>query len=170
MSTNKFLTLINGIRTYVTAIATSAGVGDANKIVATGSDGKLDPTLFPTGIGTDSEVILASEAILPGEFVNVYDAAGTRKVRKADASNGRVASGFSLTNIALNASGTIYFGGANNQRTGLTIDSTYFLSATTPGAVTTTPPSASGQIIQELGRSVATTTIEFQYQGYIAIQ
>jgi hypothetical protein len=46
MSTNRFLTLINGVPRRVQAIASSIGVADANKIVATNANGKIDPTLI----------------------------------------------------------------------------------------------------------------------------
>jgi hypothetical protein len=49
-----YLDLVNGIRRRLTAIATSAGAADANKIVATSSDGRLDASLMPVGIGTIS--------------------------------------------------------------------------------------------------------------------
>lgn len=46
MTTNRFLTVLNNARQLVTAISTSAGSGDANKIVATASNGRLDPSLM----------------------------------------------------------------------------------------------------------------------------
>lgn len=47
MSTNRFLTLVSGVRRVVTAISASSGVADANKVIATGSDGRIDPSLVP---------------------------------------------------------------------------------------------------------------------------
>lgn len=46
-----YLTVLNGLAKLVTAIATSAGAGDANKLVRTGADGKLDSSLMPTSGG-----------------------------------------------------------------------------------------------------------------------
>lgn len=41
------LTLIQGVRTLIPAITSSNGLTDANKIVSTGNDGKLDLSLLP---------------------------------------------------------------------------------------------------------------------------
>jgi hypothetical protein len=43
----KFLTLLNGFRAWVNTISVSLGVIDADKIVATNSNGKLDSSLLP---------------------------------------------------------------------------------------------------------------------------
>lgn len=45
MSTNRFLTLISGVPRLVSAIASSIGVADANKIVATNAQGKIDSSV-----------------------------------------------------------------------------------------------------------------------------
>lgn len=50
MATNKFLTIVAGIPRLVAAIASSAGVSDANKIIASNTQGKIDPTFIPTNI------------------------------------------------------------------------------------------------------------------------
>ncbi len=47
MSSNNFLTVVNGIKQLVTAITSSTGVNDANKIVMTDSGGKLNSSLIP---------------------------------------------------------------------------------------------------------------------------
>ena len=47
--------------------------------------------------------------------------------------------------------------------TGKAVASMQFLS-TTPGASTPTPPSASGNLVQQLGKAVATTIIRFSPQ------
>lgn len=172
MSTNRFLGLVNGVRTWFTAITTSTGVSDAGKILATDANGKIDQSFMPAGIGAATEVMIASEALNTGDFINVWLDAGTRKARKADASNGRVAHGFVLSNVALNANATVTLQGTNTSLTGLTIGARYFLSATTPGgaSLTSPPATASGQIIQELGIAVSATAINFEYDSAITIQ
>lgn len=169
MSSNKFVTIINGVRTLVTAIATSAGVGDANKIVATGADGRLSSTLLPVGIGADTFSAPTTEALAAGNFVNVYDNAGTANVRKADASNGRDANGFVLEAVANAANATVYRMGTNTQLTSLTAGITYYLSPTTAGTATATAPSTSGQIIQELGTASTATSLNFVDRGFVSI-
>jgi hypothetical protein len=48
MSTNRFLGLVNGVQSWFTAINSSSGSSDANKIIATSSDGFLHPSI--TGV------------------------------------------------------------------------------------------------------------------------
>ena len=163
MTTNKFVTIINGIRTLVTAISASTGASDANKIISTGSSGTIDPSFMPVGVGFDVETIVASEALTAGNFVNIYDNAGTRNCRKADASNGRVAHGFVLTGVASAGSATVYCDGTNTSLTGLTAGLTYKLSAATAGGTVVSSTSfTTGQIDQILGVAVSSTAIEFK--------
>lgn len=42
---------------------------------------------------------------------------------------------------------------------GLTPGSRYFVSPTTPGGLTTTPPSAAGEVLQQIGRAATTTKL-----------
>ena len=58
---NKFLTLVNGIRTLVAAISASTGAADADKIVATSSTGQIDKSLLPPAF-LDHEVTEFSES------------------------------------------------------------------------------------------------------------
>ena len=50
MTTNKFLTVTNGTATLTQAPASSAGAGDANKLISTNSSGLLDATFLPAGV------------------------------------------------------------------------------------------------------------------------
>ncbi|AND75658.1 hypothetical protein [Nostoc phage A1] len=167
MSSNKFIGILNGIQTLFTAIASSSGVGDASKIIMTDSSGKIDSTLMPSGIGAATKSILASEALVAGDFVNIFNNAGTLNVRKADNSNNRPANGFVLSAFSSAANATVYLQGENTGRTGLTPGSIYFLG--TAGGVTTTAPTASGTIIQQLGYSTGATSINFEYNDSISI-
>jgi hypothetical protein len=169
MSTNRFLTIINGVRQLVTAISTSAGAGDANKIVATGSDGRLHSSLMPSGVGAATESIVTSEALAAGDFVNIWNNSGTRTVRKADASNSRPAHGFVLTAVSNGQNATVFTSGQNTALTSLTPGTSYFLSATTAGTATTTAPSSTGHLVQELGYAASATAITFDYDGFTSI-
>ncbi len=166
---NRFITIINGVRSLVTAIATSAGVADANKIICTDSTGLISSTLLPVGVGADTFSAPTTETLSAGDFVNVYDDAGTAKVRKADAANGRDANGFVLTAANIGTNATVYRMGTNTQLTGLAAGTTYYLSATTAGTATTTAPSASGQIIQELGTASSSSALPFVDRGFTSI-
>ena len=169
MSVLNFLTLLtNGTQQLVSAIQSSAGAGDANKVIATGSDGKLDTTLLPTGVGPDTVTIEASENLAAGDFVNIHDATGA-KVRKADASNTRPANGFVVASVTSGQNATVYLSGRNTELTGLTPGTRYYLSDTTAGAATATAPTDSGDLVQYLGTADSTTSLVFEDNGYISI-
>jgi hypothetical protein len=169
MTTNRFLTLVGGVQRLVTAIAASAGAGDANKIIATGSDGRISPTFLPPGVALQTESMVTSEALGAGDFVNIFDNAGTRSARKADASNGRPAHGYTLVAVASGQTATVYKSGSNSALTGLTVGQIYFLSATTAGAKTATAPSSAGQFVQVLGYADSANSIMFEFDDPIFI-
>ena len=169
MSTNKFLTLLaDGATHLVTAIASSSGASDKDKLVATGSDGKLSLSLMPTGLDVAAEDMTASEALSVGNFINIFLDSGTRKVRKADAANNRPAHGFVLANIAADDHGTVYTSGLNSQLSGLDAGKKYFLG-TTPGATSATVALNSGEIVQPLGTAISATTLRFEFDEPIYV-
>lgn len=163
MSTNKFIGLVNGVKTLFTAIASSAGVGDASKILMTDTAGRLSVTFMPVGIGPTTSSAVAFEALAAGDNVNIFDVAGVANCRKADCTNGRSANGFVLSAFASSAAVTIYSSGINTARTGLTAGILYFLS--TAGGVSTSAPSASGSIVQEIGVASTSTSLAFDYDA-----
>ena len=144
------------------ATVTSSGTDDAGKIVALGSDGKLDVTVLPAGLEMNAVDLPAYENLTAGDFVNIFLDAGTPKVRKADASTNKPAHGYVLSSVSAGSNVTVYFDGHNTQLTGLTPGSYYFLSATTPGGVSSTPPNTSGYLAQRVGVAVSTTTIDVE--------
>ena len=164
---DKFIYLNSGIPTEKESSASSAGAGDAGKIVALDSTGKLDSTLMPTGIGADISVIAASENLSAGDFVNVYNDSGA-KCRKADASTaGKHAHGFVLAAVTSGANANVYHEGHNSSVTGATAGDVY-LSATTAGGFTSTPPTGTGKVVQKLGVAVSATSINAEVgQHYV---
>jgi hypothetical protein len=58
---------------------------------------------------------------------------------------------------------TVFLAGINTTVTGLTPATDYYLS-TTPGAVTATPPSASGNLVQRIGPARSATALVFSPQ------
>lgn len=150
-----------GLPTEQEAAVTSSGAGDAGKIVALDSNGKFHTSLLPTGIGTPSYVGTAGEALSAGDFVYV-DSSG--EVRKADASASgasKVAVGFVLEAVSSGNNATVYLEGNNDALSSLTAGTRYFLSASSPGAVTTTAPSTAGHVVQYIGVAINATTIAF---------
>lgn len=159
MAGQKFLQHSNGALAEVAATQVG-GAPNADKIPALDAAGKLADSMMPTGIGADTAVIQASEALAAGDFVNVHNVAGAARVRKADASTpGKEAHGFVLAGVSLAANATVYFEGTNSGVTGQT-PGVAFLS-TTAGVATDTPPSTAGQIVQRIGLAVSATAINF---------
>jgi len=147
--------------TIVNSKTSSAGAGDSGKLPALDGSGKLDNSFMPSGIGADTASITASEALSAGDLVNVWDSAGTFKVRKADATTaGKEAHGFVLNAVSSGASATVYFESSNTGKTGLS-PGKQFLS-TTAGGCTTTAPSGSGNVVQIVGIATSSTSMNFQ--------
>lgn len=160
---DKPLQVVGGRMTEVEAKTTSAGAGDSGKIVALNGSGQVDQSMMPTGIGPDTTSIVASENLSAGDFVNIFDDAGTIKVRKADATaSGKEADGYVLSAVTSGQSALVYHEGGNTALTGLTLGARYYLSAASPGGATATAPDAAGNVRQYLGRAVSTTKLVFE--------
>lgn len=157
----KFIKLSNGrlAEEVIESLSQTTGAADADKLVRTATNGKLDPSLMPPGIGADTLTVDATEDLSGGDFVNIT-ATG---VRKADAATaGKEVDGFVLDAALSGQPATVYFEGRNSALTGLTVGARYYLSATTPGTVTLTPPAASGNVVQFIGRASEATSIAFE--------
>lgn len=158
---DKYIAIVNGIRTEVEGTVVSAGAADAGKIVALNASGKLDDSVMPAGIGADNASVLTSEALAAGDLVNIYNNAGTANARKADASTvGKEAHGFVKQAYGSGVLAVIYAEGNNDQVTGLTPGRQYL--STTPGLSTHTPPSASGNVVQPVGVATAAANLSFE--------
>lgn len=170
MAGNLYLTVLNGIKTLVAALQTSAGAGDAGKLVALDPTGKISDTMMPVGIGAETAVIAVSESLAAGDWVNIYGSSGA-KCRKADATTaGKEAHGFVLAAVNFPGEATVYgISQMNNQLSGLTPGEMYWLSTTAGQGVATTPPSASGNVVQRLGKAVSATEIVFSPDDPIVI-
>lgn len=151
------------IRLFAASVTEDAQrlISDFSKMVQTTFD--KAPTPEDASVGFE-----ATEDIDAGMFVNVYNASGTAKIRKANATdNTKPADGFIIADVANGDSVEVYFGGKlNTALTGLTPGATYFLS-TTGGDVTITAPTGSGNIQQIIGEAVSDTAIQFEPQPYI---
>lgn len=170
MPAKKYIALVNGRLQEQQATVTSSGAADDGKIVALDSSGRLDASVLPVGIGADTATIQASEALAAGDFVNIHNVSGSPRVRKADASTaGKEAHGFVLTAASAGANATVYFEGQNTQVTGKTPGARQYLSATTPGATTETPPSGSGSVVQYLGVAVSGTSISTEIEDGVIL-
>jgi hypothetical protein len=163
MPVPKYLKLSGNKKIEGSAVNISTGVAEADSIVATGADGKIDESLLPPGVGDEKNIKTASEALAALDFVNVFDDAGTEKIRKADASafstraNGYVTDNYNLGDLA-----AFYGEGTISGFTGLTIGAPVFLDDVTPGGITQTPPTATGAIWQQIGVAISATEIRVE--------
>ena len=134
-------------------------------------------TLVIAALATDytSETLFeAGEGLTAGDFVNIYDDAGTRKVRKANADTAtpgeRPADGFVLDTVLITGIVRVHFEGQNPLVDGTSLGASdvgkdVFLS-TTSGGVATTAPIAADDLVQNVGKIVDVipgqrATIEF---------
>jgi hypothetical protein len=136
--------------------------GSGVTISSTGVDsGTGDVTVNATGGITGTE-FTASENLAAGDLVNIWNDSGTPKVRLADASVERQADGYVLDNVDADDPAMVFSQGVNDQLTGLTGGVEQYLSATTPGAVTATVPTASGHLVQRVGKAYSATMLDFK--------
>lgn len=170
MAGNKYLDLnANGSIQEIVSNDSSIGAGDAGAVVALDSTGRIDTTMMPVGLGADLANVVTSEDLSAGDFVNIYDNGGTPTVRKADATTaGKESDGFVLAATTSPASAAVYFAGTNDQVSGQTIGATVFLQITA-GLSGVTVPSASGNVVQRLGRALSATAISFEAAAPITL-
>lgn len=161
MPASKFLALVQGRIREVIATVTSSGATDDGKIVALGSDGRLDNSVLPVGVGIETKSIQASENLSAGNLVNIWSSAGAFRVRKADATaSGKEAHGFVLASVTSGQTAQVYLEGTITGLSGL-LPGRYYLS-TTPGEVTSAAPENSGNVVQYIGNAVSSTEITFE--------
>lgn len=150
-----------GVQKKYAGTVTSAGPSSIGEFPVLDSTGKLDVTVLPTGIGQDAVTATAGEALTAGNLV-YFSATGT--VLKADATAiAKQARGYVKTSFANGTTATVFFDDSNDAVTGLTPGATYYLSLTA-GGVTTTPPTTTGQIVQEIGFASSATNLRVNIQ------
>lgn len=162
MAAKKFIRLVSGRLQEIIATVVSAGAANDGDIPALDASGRLDTSVMPVGVVADTKSVVSSESLTAGDFVNVYNNAGTLNVRKADATtSGKEAHGFVLASVTFPAAATVYFEGINTQRSALTVGAKYYLD-TTAGGVVAAPPAASGNVVQYIGTALSATELNFE--------
>lgn len=142
----------------------SAGAGDAGRIVALNAAGEIDPSMLPPGV-SNAEIIEVGVAVATNSLVEVYNDLGTPKIRPASGNPanlqpavGWVDAAYIATDLAL-----VFFDGQVGG-TGFTPGQRVYLASSTPadGIVTTTPVTGAGAAHQFVGRAVSTTLFNFE--------
>ena len=162
MATQSFLQLVAGKFARVFPIQVSAGAASAGQIPALNAAGAVDVTMLPSGVGPDTSVATASEAIAAGAPVNLWNNGGVASVRNANGATGLEAQGYILSAAASGATGVVvYLNSVNTAQTGLTPGADYFLSDTAAGTISTTAPSTTGHYSQQVGYGTAGGNLQF---------
>jgi hypothetical protein len=144
--------LAQGVKSLVEYVPVIVGgVANAFQVPALNAAGQLDVTMMPTGVGPDTEQMVASEALSAGALVNVYANSGAPNARNADGSTtGKQADGFVLAAVAAGGQATVYLSGLNTAVSGLT-PGLAFLSDTALGGVAAAGATAAGRTFQQVG-------------------
>lgn len=160
MAAKKFLRLVSGVITEIFGVQSSAGAGNAGDIVALDDTGRIDNSMMPIGVGTDTAVVTSSENLAAGDWVNIWNNSGA-KARKADATSaGKEAHGFVLSAVTSGNPATVYFEGTNTQVSGQTPGNVFL--QTTAGLGGPTAPSSAGNVVQQVGVATSATTVNFE--------
>ena len=168
MPAKKFLRLVNGVITEIFGVQTSAGAANAGDLVSLDDTGRIHNSMMPVGIGVDAATVTASEALAAGDWVNIWNDAGTAKVRKADATTaGKEVHGFVLSAVTGRNPATVDFEGTNTQGGGQTPGPVYL--QTTAGRGGATIPSASGNVVQQVGVAVSATAVNFERSAPVTL-
>ena len=153
---------VNGTQQEYSGVATSAGTSSADEIPKLDSNGKLDVTFLPPGIGQDAIIATASEALAAGDFVYF---SGASAVSKADATAiAKQARGYVNSAVTNGGQATVFFDDTNTAKTGLTAGVTYYLDIVSGGVITPAPTPVAGQIVQELGFATSSTSLRVNIQ------
>jgi len=163
MAAKKFLRLVAGVYTEIVGVIVGGTASQDGDIPALDANGKLDVSLMPVGLGPEVITVTTSEALSAGDIINLWDSTGL-KARKADANAiGTKAHGYVLAGYGAGAAAVCYIGEGEEITglAGLTIGATYYLSASTPGGITSTPPTGTADIVQKLGVAISATVLIF---------
>lgn len=160
MAAKKYLKYDNGDIATQSATVVSTGATNDGDLLALDSSGKIDVSVLPTGVGPEVAILVATEALNGGDYVNIWNDAGTPKVRLADNSNGRRAHGYVKASVSISANATVYFEGDNDSLSSLVAGGDVYLG--TAGGVIQTPlteSAAAGSISQKIGVARAATIV-----------
>lgn len=164
MAGQTFLVLDDTGQALAEVAATQAGgSGNENKVPALGTDGRLAASMLPTGVAPEVKVGNAFENLAANALV-YFKTDGT--VANATAAvSGKYATGWVSGAVTAGDPATVQMEGSITGLTGLTIGAPYFLSSTTAGGITTTAPTASGTLWQQVGVALSATELNFTNSG-----
>lgn len=167
---DKFIELKEGELAEKKPAITSSGGVDGGRLVALDENtGKLDPSVMPSGIGADNITATCSDNLSPGNLVNLWVDGGVLKARKANASLGYRASGFVLDAGSVGNTIQVSMEGSMVGLGAIVPGLPYFLSESTPGTHSDSPPTSSDFILQEIGTGRSLDSISFEPQSPVLL-
>ena len=161
MDPQKFLTKGIGVLQEDQAINTSAGVSSSGKIGCLGADGRFNENMMPAGVAAETVVCKAGVGgLAANDVVYIHLVTTTLTADKANATDStKRAQGYVKEVAEAGANATVYLDG-ELPGTGLTPGAKYYLT-TTPGTVSATAPTGSGNMVQCVGEAVGEAEIKF---------
>jgi hypothetical protein len=115
-------------------------------------------------------IVTSADAIAAKHFVNLYNVAGALRARRADATAiGTRAHGWAPEAISNGDEGIIFLNSGFETGGGLTLGATYYLSASSPGGISTVPPGVAGNIKQEIGFALSASDLAVRLSTPIVI-
>ena len=146
----------------------AGGSSNANKIAALDSAGKIANTMLPDGIGQDTIVVQASEALSAGQFVNIWKSGSDTRVRRASATSAITrADGFIKEDVASGSDATIFISGINTDVGGSINEGDKVFLGTNPGEGRSIPPTSANNIAQYLGVCTDDNTVAVDIRDFI---
>lgn len=130
-----------------------------------GALGRIGAEFLTAAWAQGGSTVQAIEDLAAGAWVHIYDAAGVARVCNATAADpDKPANGFVLAVVASGAVAKVYRFGPNSAVTVPGIVAPLYLSDTVPGGHSTSPPTAAGHLVQQLGIAVPGSGVFFQPQ------
>lgn len=159
----------NALRSATTRIDVSAATAPSSGqvLTATGTTAATwqTPAAGGGGSATTKDINQTTHGLAVGDIVK-YSGSAYAKAQADSAANAEVVGIVSVVTDADNF--TLLTEGYISTLTGLTANTTYFLSASSAGALTATEPSTAGQISKPLLRAVSTTAgYFFNWRGVV---
>jgi hypothetical protein len=126
------------------------------------------PVFSPARVGFDA---ITFEGVSSGDALYMRTTDG--KVGKASAADGTIENalvvGFAESMASTGETVKVLVAGIKTMSFAVDPGDIYFLSATTPGAITTTPPSTAGQAVTRVGEGATTTDFSIQLEPPILL-
>lgn len=148
-------------------VQTSAGVADADKIPSLDSQGKLDQSMMPAGLGQNTVSGTAAGALAANDLVYITSSGTVSKASAAAV--GTEAIGFVKTSVANGAVATVFTSGnLITGLSGLTPGARQYMSATA-GLITATPLTTAGNVHMCIGIATSATAVAFEPEEPITL-